>query len=203
MDPQLTNYFPSETEGAEYEDGDISMDPQFSNCFPSETEGVENENGDIDHTIYFWGTEMPKWFNHQSVDNSIFFFVGRKFQKLAVCIVPGQEVVFVSVHISINGYKKSDLYVRDLSRSTRKMPHQFNFFLEENNLYLFSLTQRSLQRNLNKSNPTNQNLVEVSITYESDDVIKRWGVHVECTCPPQEDDAVDYGYSLMHLFGIL
>ena len=98
MDPQLTNYFPSETEGAEYEDGDISMDLQFSNRFPSETEGVENENGDIDRTIYFWGTEMPKWFNHQSVDNSIFFFVGRKFLKLAVCIVPGQEVVFVCSH---------------------------------------------------------------------------------------------------------
>ena len=74
------------------------MDLQFSNRFPSETEGVENENGDIDRTIYFWGTEMPKWFNHQSVDNSIFFFVGRKFLKLVVCIVPGQEVVFVCSH---------------------------------------------------------------------------------------------------------
>uniref|UniRef100_A0A7N2L936 Uncharacterized protein n=2 Tax=Quercus lobata TaxID=97700 RepID=A0A7N2L936_QUELO len=142
MDPQLTNYFPSKTEGAEYEDGDISMDAQFSNNFLSEIEGVEYEDGDIDRTIYFWGTGMPKWFNHQSVDNSIFFFVGRKFPKLAVCIVPGREFVCVSVHISINGYKKS-----------------------ENNLFLFSLTQRSLQRHLNKSNPTDQNLVEVSITY--------------------------------------
>ena len=206
MDPQLTNYFPSETEGAESEDQDISMDLQFSNNFSLETEGVEYEDQDVDRTIYFWGTEMPKWFNHQSVDNSIFFFVGRKFPKLAVCIVPGRELVSVSVHISINGYKKSNLYFRDLSRFTRAMPdlfREFQFLLTENNLFLFSLTQRSLQRHLNKSNPTNQNLVEVSITYESDDVIKRWGVHVECTCPPQEDDAVDYGYSLMHLFGIL
>ena len=84
MDPQLTNYFPSETEGAESEDGDISMDPQFSNNFPS-----EYEDWAVDRTIHFWGTEMPKWFNHQSVDNSIFFFVGRKFPKLVVCIVPG------------------------------------------------------------------------------------------------------------------
>ena len=129
------------------------MDPQFSNNFPSETE-------DIDRTIYFWGTEMPKWFNHQSVDDSIFFFVGRKFPKLAVCIVPGREVVYVSVHISINGYKKSYLYFRDLYRL-----YEITFLLEENNIFLFSLNQRSLQRHLNKSNPTNQNLVEVSITY--------------------------------------
>ena len=189
MDLQLTNYFPSETEGAKYEDRDISMDPQFSNNFPSETEGVGYEDGGIDRTIYFWGTEMPKWFNHQSVDDSIFFFVGRKFPKLAVCIVPGREVVSVSVHISINGYKKSDLYFRDFF-------DEFEFFLTENNLCLFSLTQRSLQRHLNKSNPTDQNLVEVSITYsESGYSVKRWGVHVECTCPPQEsndDDDVDY-----------
>ena len=112
MDLQLTNYFPSETEGAKYEDRDISMDPQFSNNFPSETEGVGYEDGDIDRIIYFWGTEMPKWFNHQSVDDSIFFFVGRKFPKLAVCIVPGREVVSVSVHISINGYKKSSVFSR-------------------------------------------------------------------------------------------
>ena len=195
MDPQLTNYFPSETEGAEYEDGDISMDPQFSNCFPSETEGVENENGDIDHTIYFWGTEMPKWFNHQSVDNSIFFFVGRKFPKLAVCIVPGRGVASVSVHISINGYKKSNLYFQNLSRFRGKYPYLF----EENNLFLFSLSQWSLQRHLNESNPTDQNLVEVSIRYESHYTrysIKRWGVHVEFTCPPQESANAPIWYSI-------
>nr|POE81514.1 hypothetical protein CFP56_29142 [Quercus suber] len=205
MDPQLTNYFPSETEGVEYEDGDISMDPQFSNNFPFETEGVEYEDGDIDRTIKFWGTEMPKWFNHQSVDNSIFFFVGRKFPKLAVCVVPGRAVVSISVHISINGYKKSNLYFRDLSRFIGDIPDLFDeieLFLEENNLFLFSLTQRSMQRHLNKSNPTDQNLVEVSITYSKNGYsVKRWGVHVECTCP-QEDDAIDYGYSLMHLFEI-
>nr|XP_023892451.1 TMV resistance protein N-like [Quercus suber] len=69
MDPQLTNYFASESE-----DGDISMDTQFFN-----------------RTILVYGTEVPKWFHHQSVDKSIFFFVGRKFPKFAVCIVPAQE----------------------------------------------------------------------------------------------------------------
>ena len=47
MDPQLTNYFPFETEGAESEDGDISMDWQLTNHFLPETEGVEYEDRDV------------------------------------------------------------------------------------------------------------------------------------------------------------
>ncbi|KAK7838788.1 hypothetical protein CFP56_019081, partial [Quercus suber] len=182
------------------------MDPQLTNYFPSETEGAESEDGDIDRAIYCWGTEMPKWFNHQSVDNSIFFFVGHKFPKLAVCVVPRREFVSGFVHISINGYKKSDLYVRGNSQKKKSIYRRgglmkdhnvdfdrFKFFSRENNLFLFSLTQRSLQRHLNESNPTDQNRVEVSITYGNNEYsVKRWGVHVECTCPPQGDDAVDY-----------
>ena len=56
------------------------MDLQFSNNLPSETtEWVEfwGESSvgfrSVDNsTITFSGTEMLKWFNHRSVDNSIF-----------------------------------------------------------------------------------------------------------------------------------
>ena len=163
MDLQFSNNFPSETEGAESEDGDVSMDLQFSNNFPSETEklgwvhfegggfnAIYNING-FDPGISFSGTDMLKWFNHQSVDNSIFFSVGRNFPKLVVCIVPGLEDFDGFVEISINGYENRE------------------------------------------------NRVKVSIRCKSDDTcysIKMWGIHVECTCPPQEDDAVDYGYSI-------
>ena len=181
VDPQLTNLFPSETEGAESKDGDISMDWQLTNHFLSETEGVEYEDRDVDRTILVWGTEMPKWFNHQSVDNSIFFWVGRKFPKLAVCIALGREGFYGYVDISINGYEKQEYE---------------SFDLHGNNLHLFSPTQRSLQRHLNESNPTDRNHVEVTYRIDDDEFsIKRWGVHVECTCPPQEsddDDDVDY-----------
>ena len=165
MDLQISNNFPSETEGAESEDGDISMD-------------------DID--INFGGTDMLKWFNHQSVDNSIFFFVGRNFPKLVVCIVPGPKDFYGLVEISINGYENREYE----SIKGRCIETQ----------HLFSLTQWSLlQRHLNESNPTDQNRVKVSVRCKPDDYgysIKMWGVHVECTCPPQEDDAVDYGYSI-------
>ncbi|KAF3967221.1 hypothetical protein CMV_008762 [Castanea mollissima] len=192
-----TNYFPSESE-----DGDKSVDRQFSNHFPSETEGVEYEDRDVPHNIYLSETEMPKWFNHQSVENSIFFWVGRKFPKLAVCfIVPGPLRLYLKgyVCISINSYKKREF--------------ECNLWSGEKwYLRLFSPSQRSLQGHLNESNPTDQNHVEVTYSThwwngDNANCIKRWGVHVECTCPPQEsaipnlplltdghddDDDVDY-----------
>ena len=190
----------SETEGAESEEGDISETEgaESEEGDISETEGAESEDGDIVIFVKFWGrgwsfhhlvtfvgADMLKWFNHQSVDNSIFFSVGRNFPELViVCIVPGIFRGFVE--ISINGYENREY----------EPIHLFSNCTQ----YLFSLTQWSLlQRHLNESNPTDQNRVKVSIRYKSDDTgysIKMWGIHVECTCPPQEDDAVDYGYSI-------
>ena len=168
MDLQFSNNFPSETEGAESEDGDISMDLQFSNNFPSETEKLGYVH--FEAGISFWGTEMLKWFNHQSVDNSIFFSVGRNFPKLVVCIVPGLKDFDGFVEISINGYENHEYESIHLSRNYTQFPFS---------QYLFSLAQWSLlQRHLNESNPTDQNRVKVSIRYESDDtcyLIKRWG----------------------------
>ena len=58
MDPQLTNYFPSETKGAESEDGYESETEtegaESESEYESETEDVEYENGDIDRTIFFF-----------------------------------------------------------------------------------------------------------------------------------------------------
>ena len=54
------------------------------------------------------------------------------------------EGLLLSFHISINGYKISDLYFLDLFRFIRTVPNafdQFKFFLEENNLFLFSLNK--------------------------------------------------------------
>ena len=156
------------------------MDLQFSNendkngfvYFETDKNGFRN--------FRFLGTDMLKWFNHQSVDNSIFFSVGRNFPKLVVCIVPGLEDFDGFVEISINGYENREYQSLHLSRNSATWVSQ----------HLFSLAQWSLlQRHLNESNPTNQNHVKVSIRYKSDNTcysIKMWGVHVECTCPPQE-----------------
>ena len=167
------------------------MDLQISNNFLGWVRFERGGFNGIDPRITFSGTEMLKWFNHRSVDNSIFFFVGRNFPKLVVCIVPGPGGFHGFVEISINGYENREYESIHLPR---------NYTQSGCSQYLFSLTQWSLlQRHLNESNPTDQNRVKVSIRYKSDDTcysIKMWGVHVECTCPPQEDDAVDYGYSI-------
>ncbi|XP_030946035.1 TMV resistance protein N-like [Quercus lobata] len=213
MDPQFTDYFSSETEGVESESegGDIS---QFSNYFPSEIEGFEYEDGEIDRILTISGIEIP-WFNHQSIEHSsILFWVGRKFPKLAVYIAFGGDeeahdkndyICECFVYISINGCKKCECMPRHL------VLNAYNLLL------LYSPPQRFLQQKLNESNPTDQNLVEVTykiIKFRQDDGAfietlnaTRWGVHVECICPPQEsgipnlpllttghddDDDVDY-----------
>ena len=105
------------------------MDLQFSNNFSKtvEVDWVRFERGGIDPNITFSGTEMLKWFNHQSVDNSIFFSVGRNFPKLVVCIA-GRFDGFVK--ISINGYENREY----------EPIHLFSNCTQ----YLFSLTQWSL-----------------------------------------------------------
>ncbi|KAK7838780.1 hypothetical protein CFP56_019079 [Quercus suber] len=106
MDPHFSKYIESKTEGPESEDGNISMDPHISNDFSSESEGVEYEDQDVDRFIHSSCTEIPNWFNHRSVENSIFFWVGQKFPKLAICIaiVPKSHklICHFIVNISIN-----------------------------------------------------------------------------------------------------
>ena len=206
MDPQFTDYFPSETEGAQSESEYVDRS-QLSNYFPTEVEAFEYEDGDIDRILRVSGTRIPR-FNHQSVEhNSISFWVGRKFPKLAVYIAFGGDEAYDNnrlrrqyfVYISINGCKK------------RECTAWFEFSHAYNLLLLYSPPQRFLQQKLNESNPTDQNHVKVTyktIRFSPDEPLNvtRWGVHVECICPPQEsgipnlplltaghdDDDVDY-----------
>ena len=171
------------------------MDPQFTDSFQSEIEGFEYEDRDIGRSLRVPGTEIP-WFNHQSVENnSILFWVGRKFPKLAVYIAfdcegdKSHEFYDFFVYISINGCKR------------RVCMSRYLYPGDSNILLLYSPHQRFLQQKLNESNPTDQNHVEVTYeiqlcrfggsSFKANAFIEslkatRWGVHVECICPPQE-----------------
>ena len=124
------------------------------------------------------GTEIPKWLNlnHESDGNVISFWVGRTFPNIFyVCFAFGPVKYPLTslcyVDLSINGRKKKNIrsvYLYELS----------------DNLWIFSLSNNELQNQLNGSNPSELNYVEVIC--EMEDWVKnhprRWGVGVECIC---------------------
>uniref|UniRef100_A0A2N9I5F0 C-JID domain-containing protein n=1 Tax=Fagus sylvatica TaxID=28930 RepID=A0A2N9I5F0_FAGSY len=164
-----------------------------------EGSGSEDEDWywDSYHNFELPGTEIPKWFSHQSVENSISFWVGHKVSKLAGCIAlePADNSYFV--YVSISGFKISE-YIK--------------YGKDSNKLWFFFRSIQLLQKHLNVSNPAERNHFEVTYKIHFDGpkpqnpkVIKRWGVHVECICPPLElsipnaihdddDDGCDINY---------
>ena len=174
---------------------DISVDPQSSNRlshqsvlsslpfdeFASEAKRSISEDEDIDCKFILPRIDIPKWFSHHSVGHSISFWVGPRFPKFAFCIAFGPEAQrggFVcQVYLKINGCKIS-----------------INVFPRKevcDHLWLFSKSHRELQKQLNDSNPSKLNHVEVVCNLDSPDggeslptFIKGCGVHVKCTCHP-------------------
>ena len=130
------------------------------------------------------GTEIPKClkFNHQSFGNSLSFWVGKKFPKLAVCIafrlVEAHKFKTCKVNISINGCKQ--LY---------PIINRYGVKVSEE-LWLFPISLGQL----NKQKLSEQNHIEVEVIckifLEQNclDIIKWIGVNVECSCYPQNSD---------------
>ena len=129
------------------------------------------------------GTEIPRWFNHQTTGNSISFLVGHKFPNFAVCIAFGLEGLmgkfFCHVYISINGFKK--------------LLHQFEYDANmADHLWLMYTPYKELQNRVKRLNRCDQNHVEIlckihpKIIASETSIIKRCGVHVACICHPQK-----------------
>ena len=69
-----------------------------------EGSGSEDEDWDFSPKFLLPGTEIPKWFNHQSVENSISFWVGHKVSKFTVCIALEPGTNSYKFCVSINGF---------------------------------------------------------------------------------------------------
>ena len=90
---------------------EIVLSSSLFDDFSSKTEDYGSEDERDDYEITVPGIEIPKWFNYQSVGNSISFQqVGRKFPKFAVCIAFGPKAhigeCYCEVYLSINGCEK-------------------------------------------------------------------------------------------------
>ena len=148
--------------------------------------------------------KIPKWFNHQSIESSISFWVGPEFSTFAFCIafhlVPlkdsyankcgslCEDIISWAcvVNISINGQKR------------RFMRQPFFQCLRCDHLWFYGVPHSQLQKIFGDMIQGDQNHVEVSCKIshwtsqfgEFAPVIARMGAHVECICPPQNVDEI-------------
>ncbi|KAK7848428.1 hypothetical protein CFP56_005003 [Quercus suber] len=124
------------------------------------------------------GSEIPKWFNHQSVGNSISLWIGRYFPKFLCCIVfePNEQLWNFTIRVSLkfNGQKLTDW----IPSSTERV-----FDITCNHVRIFKVFARPW---LGALNIFDRNRVEIEFhceSYRGVSHIQRCGIHAECTCP--------------------
>ncbi|KAL4605721.1 hypothetical protein ACB092_09G050600 [Castanea dentata] len=148
-----------------------------------ENEVTETTRSDVHYShLLLPAIEIPKRFkfNHQSVGNSISFFVGPKLSNLVVCIAfPSNEVGVNtcgawSINISINGSKQKPL-------SENLMENIYD------HLWLIYVQ-------VNLLSPSEENHIEVEAIQNHMANSQNWmRLYVECTCCPQKPNMSRHG----------
>ncbi|XP_075638168.1 TMV resistance protein N-like [Castanea sativa] len=144
---------------------------------------TETTRSDVHYShLLLPATEIPKRFkfNHQSVGNSISYFVGPKLSNLVVCIAfPSNEVGVNtcgewSINISINGSKQTTL-------SENLMENIYD------HLWLIYVQ-------VNLLSPSEENHIEVEAIQNHIANSQNWmRLYVECTCCPQKPNISRHG----------
>nr|POE71214.1 hypothetical protein CFP56_29047 [Quercus suber] len=118
------------------------------------------------------GSVIPNWFNHQSVGNSISFWIGRDFPTFVCCAVlePKEQLceLYLHVYLKING---------TIVGVTGPFLSEWVTDMTCNHLWFFNVSREFPGLNL-----YDQNHVEVVIEASSIDIVQA-GIHVECICP--------------------
>ena len=129
-----------------------------------------------DYELILPGSEIPKWFNHQSFGNYISFWISCYFPNIFCCVVfELNEQLWsptVQVSLKLNGKKLTGLIIP--SALTGMMCNHVWFFKGFAHPYPL------------KSNLFDQNHVEVEFhtnPYGGVFRILRCGIHAECICP--------------------
>ena len=153
--------------------------------FKSESLHVNSDGEDTrcEYEIVVPGNKVPKWFNHRSIESFISFSIGPEFPTISLCLAFGllDDVLYeylCDVNISINGTKR-ELKVRLFDA------------IRCDHLWFYYRPHSSLQPLFQDLNLGDRNHVEISckISHWTSKprqvvpIIKRLGVHVECTCP--------------------
>ena len=154
------------------------------------------------------GKKIPNWINHQSIGNSISFWVGPEFPSIAVCValhlIPLNDnyanndkygfirddlidCVFI-IHISTDGRKRHKLVAKRFSG------------LKCHHILFYGEPHSELQRKFGYLIQGDRNHVEISCKIDHwvsrkgkyAPVIARMGVHVECICPPQNSVIIQH-----------
>ena len=152
------------------------------------------------YNIIVTGKKIPKWFNHQSIENSISFWIGPEFPTIAVCfafhLVPLKDSYanndkYSSVHDDVISWDC------DVSIFTNGHTRPYTFWrtfhrLNCDHLWFHSVFHSQLQQYFGNMMQGDRNLVEVSCKisiWQSRNgkfapMIARIGVHSECICHP-------------------
>ena len=159
------------------------------------------------YDITVTGKKIPKWFNHQSIESSISFWIGPKFPTIAVCfafhLFPLKDSYanndkYGSVHDDLISWNCNvNIFTNN---HMRPLTLQRNFYyMQCDHLWFYGNSHSQLQRYFGKMMQGNRNLVEVSckISWWSSrngkfaPVIARMGVHAECICHPPNSVIID------------
>ena len=135
----------------------------------------QNPFGIEDYELILPGSEIPKWFNHQSVGNYISFCIHRYSPKLFCCVVFKPESIDLEVSLKLNGIELNVWSLAVIACPMDMTCNHIRFFMV---------------RNLEHLNLFERNLVEFEFKSYSDKIL-RCGVHVECICPLFHDLSTD------------
>ncbi|KAL0009448.1 hypothetical protein SO802_010950 [Lithocarpus litseifolius] len=129
------------------------------------------------------GKKIPEWFNHQSTESTILFWVGPEFPIFALCVafhlVPLKDSYadndsYGFVHDDIISWV-CDLRIFINGHKRPLLERAFFRFLKCDHILFLGMPHSQLQRKFGDLMQGDRNHVEIS-----------WiGVHVECICSPQ------------------
>ena len=190
--------------------GDILLDSQSSTRLsPTEfsiiqtdlTQNYVDDDARCEYQIILPGNEIPKKFNHQSVNGSISFWIGPEFPTFALCLA-----------FCLDGMRDTDTYsyicVVDIFINGHKRLLRQRLFdnLECGHLWFYGVPHSQLQQEFRDLLQGDQNLVDVSCKIsnwtsktggENAPIIARMGIHVECICHPQNSIIISENYELV------